>query len=78
MARRNIRKVLVFDVETSGLLPKKTEDVPIEKLPHILQLSYIVFETDGWKVSKVGNYYVNVGKHVEISQNLLQKRLVDY
>ena len=72
MARRNIRKVLVFDVETSGLLPKKTEDVPIEKLPHILQLSYIVFETDGWKVSKVGNYYVNVEKHVEISQKITE------
>ena len=72
MARRNIRKVLVFDVETSGLLPKKTEDIPLENLPHILQLSYIVFETSGWKVSKVGNYYVNVPQEVEISSKITE------
>ena len=72
MARRNIRKVLVFDVETSGLLPKKTEDIPLENLPHILQLSYIVFETNGWKVSKVGNYYVNVPQDVEISSKITE------
>ena len=72
MARRNIRKVLVFDVETSVLLPTKTEDIPLKNLPQILQLSYIVFETNGWKVSKVGNYYVNVPHDVEISSKITE------
>ena len=42
------KTVLVFDVETSGLLPKKDKSsvnpIPIEAYPYILQLSYAKYD----------------------------------
>ena len=61
-----INKVLVFDVETSGLIPTDKE-TPLENKPHILQLSYVVFETKGWSVTKTANYYINVAPEIEIT-----------
>ena len=69
---RNIKRVLVFDVETTGLLPKKGEEVPAEKLPYIIQLSYVIFETSNWRVSKEFNHYINIPQHVEISSEITE------
>lgn len=69
---RNIKRVLVFDVETTGLLPKKGEEVPAEELPYIIQLSYVIFETSNWRVSKEFNHYINIPKHVEISSEITE------
>ena len=57
----------MFDVETTGLLPKKGQEVPIEELPYVIQLSYVIFETSNWRVSKEFNQYINIPQHVEIS-----------
>lgn len=69
---RNIKRVLVFDVETTGLLPKKGQEVPVEELPHVIQLSYIIFETSNWRVSKEFNHYINIPQHVEISSEITE------
>ena len=61
-----IHRALIFDVETSGLIPKE-KDTLLKDKPHILQLSYVVFETNGWTVSKTVNRYINVAPEVEIS-----------
>jgi len=37
-------KVLTFDVETTGLLPKNASS--LEECPHIVQLSFAVYDTD--------------------------------
>ena len=68
-------RALVFDVETSGLIPKNKEGVKLEDMPHILQLSYVVFDTNGWKVVKSGDAYINVSKTVEISSKFEEVQL---
>lgn len=44
-------RVLVFDTETSGLIPKKYES--LKECPYILQLACILVDTDGSKVNKI-------------------------
>jgi DNA polymerase III alpha subunit (gram-positive type) len=65
-------KVLVFDVETSGLLPKNKEDAKIEEYPYILQISFVVFDTNGWKITKTANTYINVPQSVEITKKITE------
>jgi len=45
---------LVFDVETTGLLPK----IPTDEIPHIIQLSFALYDTDKNKMVDVYNTYV--------------------
>lgn len=65
-------RALVFDVETSGLLPKNKEEAKLEDYPYILQLSFVVFDTNGWKVTKTGNTYINVPQKIEISKKITE------
>jgi len=37
-------KILIFDTETSGLPERNASITEIHKWPHILQLSYILFD----------------------------------
>jgi len=39
-------KVLVFDTETTGLPERNASIIDVEKWPHILQLSYILYDTE--------------------------------
>lgn len=45
-------RVLVFDTETTGLLPTKFPRIAssLTKFPHIVQLSYLIYDTDTHKV----------------------------
>ena len=70
--RKNRSRIMVFDVETSGLLPKDITDVPLEQLPYILQLSFVIFETNGWRVTKEANHYVKVSESVEIVSKITE------
>jgi len=58
--------ILVFDVETTGLLPKNE----YEKKPHILQLSYIVFNDETQKIIKKYNTYIKVDEEVVINEDI--------
>jgi DNA polymerase III epsilon subunit-like protein len=53
----NTMKVLVFDTETTGLLPKDKND----EYPYIVQLSYVYFDTKNMKQIEAINSIVNVG-----------------
>ena len=47
---------LVFDVETTGLLPRSQKNgppIPISDYPHVLQLSYAVYDITQKKVWRV-------------------------
>lgn len=46
---------LVFDVETTGLLPKTGAD----EIPHIIQLSFALYDTDKNRMVDIYNTYVN-------------------
>jgi DNA polymerase III epsilon subunit-like protein len=68
----NRRRIMVFDVETTGLLPKKHDSVALTELPHILQISFVIFDTQYWKVVKSVDRYINVAPDVEISEKITE------
>jgi DNA polymerase-3 subunit alpha len=62
--------MMVFDVETTGLLPKKVrgskEEIPIESYPYIIQLSCVVYDLfEGINVISY-NSYIKLPENVEI------------
>lgn len=66
--KKNMTIILIFDVETNGLLPKNE----YEKNPHILQLSYIVFDVDANKIIKKYNNYIRIGEEVDIKDEITE------
>lgn len=61
-------KVLVFDTETTGLLPSKYPRVAsnLSKFPHIVQLSYIVYDTEKHKIIHEQDNIITLDDDVEI------------
>tara|TARA_E500000331_G_scaffold295627_1_gene293946 strand:+ start:130 stop:834 length:705 start_codon:yes stop_codon:yes gene_type:complete len=72
--RKNI--ILVFDVETTGLFPKKnkydTTPLKITDCPYILQLSYALYDITSNKVLDTYDTYINVDKSVQIEEKITQ------
>ena len=62
------KRVMVFDVETSGLLPKNS----YQQFPHILQLSYIVYDTVTRTAEKKYNAYIKVADDVVITDEITE------
>ena len=61
------KRIIVFDVETTGLPPPKSVVNPhLSTYPHILQLSFVVFDTAFWKVVKSCDFYIKVAESVAI------------
>lgn len=63
-------KILIFDVETTGLLPKiiKTED--IESYPYIIQLSFILFDTNKNVLLDYFDNYIIQKRHTKIPKDV--------
>jgi DNA polymerase III subunit epsilon len=74
MMKRNT--VMVFDVETTGLIPKRgpktifTDDVSLS--PYILQLSFIVYDMNTSEVIKTFNSYIDIDDTIEISPKITE------
>ena len=70
------RKVLVFDVETSGLIPRANPQTklppPITECPHILQISFIKYNIYDHVIERAYNKYINVSSDVEISPKITE------
>ena len=65
----NIMKVLVFDTETSGLpVGRNPSILETEKWPHMVQLSYIVYDTTENKLIHCKDDIIKIPKHVNISE----------
>jgi len=65
------RRILVFDVETTGKLPRVGRDQPpptLEGYPHILQLSFVIFDLAERTIVRSFDSFVNVAQDVEISE----------
>lgn len=61
-------KVLVFDTETSGLPTERNASIyETEKWPHVLQLSYIVYDMDTNELITVENDYIKIESSVVVS-----------
>jgi len=67
ITRSYYNNVLVFDVETTGLI---NPALPLESLPYILQLSFIIYNTKQKKITKTANYYVRVEEDIQISEQI--------
>lgn len=66
-------RVLVFDVETTGLLPKiglNGESPTINMYPYILQLSFILFNTVTGIIERKFDTYINVSKDIIIPEEI--------
>jgi DNA polymerase III epsilon subunit-like protein len=60
-------RIMIFDVETSGLLPKTRQGVALTDLPHILQITFVIFDTQYWRTVKSVDLYIKIAENVEIS-----------
>ena len=61
--------VLVFDTETTGLPKTKViNETTIKYLPHIVQLSYMIYDTDSNKIIKISDNIVKIPENVELSK----------
>jgi len=73
-APKRKRTVLVFDVETTGILPKKDRlsktSPTIEAYPYILQLSYAKYDIITNTLLETYDTYIKINKNVEISQTI--------
>ena len=70
------RYYLVFDTETTGLMPKSgrgTPSPPISAYPHILQMSFAVYDMFDRKIVSQYDSYVNVSPDIEISVEIFSK-----
>lgn len=60
-------KVLVFDTETTGLPKEKNPSIyETSKWPHIIQLSYIVYDSDSNDLVELVDDYINIAFDVNI------------
>ena len=66
------RRFLVFDVESTGLLPNNrrnsTNAVPITEYPYILQLSYAIYDLSQKQVIRKYDAYIDIPDDVVISE----------
>lgn len=59
--------VLVFDVETNGLLPRKPP-ASILELPYVLQLSWLLYDRETRTIVQTYNQYIKVDESVAIPE----------
>ena len=59
-------KVLVFDTETTGIVPKAY--LPIDKMPYIVQLGFMLYDTNSNEIITNFNEIIKIPQHVVIPQ----------
>jgi DNA polymerase III epsilon subunit-like protein len=60
-------KVLIFDTETTGLPEGKNPSIyETQKWPHIIQLSYIVYDSETNEIVTLEDDYISIGNDVII------------
>jgi DNA polymerase III epsilon subunit-like protein len=67
-------KVMVFDVETTGLLqkPKKNEVIDLKTCPYVIQFSYLLYDLEICKIVKVFNNYIHIPENVIIPELIVR------
>ena len=66
-------KILVFDTETTGLPSERNASIrDVDKWPHIIQISYILYDTDIDKVLCCVDNIVRLEDDVEISEKSIE------
>jgi len=65
------RRIMCFDTETSGLMPKHkagTPYPPMEAYPYIMQISWTVYNVATNEIEETVNEYVQIPQTVEVSE----------
>ena len=66
-------KVLVFDTETTGLPSEKNASIKdINKWPHIIQLSFVLYDTDNNKTLSCFDNIIKLDNDVNISEKSIE------
>ena len=60
-------RVLIFDTETTGLPPKNTPTNHTDKWPHIIQLSWVIYNDETKEVEEEKDNIISLGTHIPIS-----------
>lgn len=60
-------RVLIFDTETTGLPPKNTPTNQTDKWPHIVQLSWVIYNDETKQIEEESNNIISLGTHIPIS-----------
>lgn len=71
MKTNKMKRIMFFDVETTGLLPHRNENIKLQaatvnKFPHILQLSYILFNMATKRVETHGDFYIKPPPGIDV------------
>lgn len=70
------RRVLIFDVETTGLIPKpnpaKANPPRLNECPYIIQLSFVVFNIVTNRIEQSCNAYVSIPEEIEITEQITE------
>lgn len=70
------RRVCVFDVETTGLIPKPNPacaDPPrLEECPYITQFSFAVFNLNSNRIESMENAYIAIPEDIVISERITE------
>lgn len=70
--------VLVFDTETTGLPKTKViNESTINSLPYIVQLSYMIYDTDSTKIIKISDNIVKIPENVELTKESIAIHGID-
>jgi len=62
---------LVFDVETTGLLPKYN-GAPLKDFPHIIQFSFVLYDTETLVIKQIYNEYIKIADGVDLSEKITE------
>jgi len=71
--KKPLKRVIVFDVEATGLCPKHTYGQPFPPdhlYPHILQLCFVVYDIEHGKIVDQMNEYVRIPAHIPITEEV--------
>ena len=63
-APKRKRRFLVFDVETTDKLKK---NAPLDQQPHIIQLSFVIYDLQDRRIIRKFDSYVNIPQNIVIS-----------
>ena len=66
-------RIIAFDTETTGLIPKRTSIVDTEEWPHIVQLSWIIFDLDQKKIVKTADYIIKCAVNIPEESTKIHK-----
>jgi DNA polymerase III epsilon subunit-like protein len=59
-------KLMIFDTETTGLPPKNRQCMDPAQWPHIVQLSYLVYDTEADKIQSFKDVIISLGTHIPL------------